>query len=444
MTLVELLVVVMIMIILLGIAIPAVKLQLQDRKVREASRQFNAFLRTAQARAAQANRPVGVTIIRDDLEPNIAYQMYYAETPPPYVGETLDAGVTAVTPLTILSPPYRQEVAMAVPWVGSSPPPWLVRVRLSGAFALQIPQQEGIFQGAVARRGDRIRFNHTGPEFLIYDVCIDESGLSKPSLTSDKWSTAPPEPPDVGDLYQGTAPAPGEIVIGPTQTDSYSGFVSAASSLFPGAKFEIARRPQRTTSGSLALPEGTAILLSLSGFNGVIGITRKTPMDPWEVVHDLNEFAGRYGVIDQNVVLPASNTWSITVMFRPDGAVDRVYYGRGDGAVPDGPIHFLVGRADVDERLPPNPNPPSPSISVKPLDPTHSDPQLADPLTWQNLEDLSNLWVTVHHRTGTITTAAMQDWRIDDAPGALDNDTLVRKTRAARQFTHTAQSVGGN
>ena len=65
MTLVELLMVVVILALLMVVAVPMVRPAFRDRKVREAARQINAFF-TAQARAAEMGRPVGVWIERFD------------------------------------------------------------------------------------------------------------------------------------------------------------------------------------------------------------------------------------------------------------------------------------------------------------------------------------------------------------------------------------------
>ncbi len=108
MTIVELLVVLGVLAILLGIAATAVKTGTRGKKQREAARQVNAYIAAAQAKALQINRPVGIEIARalNDVNDDGAYTsgtdtgignasllMYTIETPPPYAGDTLSAGL---------------------------------------------------------------------------------------------------------------------------------------------------------------------------------------------------------------------------------------------------------------------------------------------------------------------------------------------------------------
>ncbi|PQO42280.1 Tfp pilus assembly protein FimT/FimU [Blastopirellula marina] len=109
MTIVELLVVLGIMAVLLGIAATAVKNGTRGKKQREAARQVNAFIATAQARAAEAGRPIGFEIVRNVTDANgdnmidaandiglsnAALAMYVIETPPIYAGDDIDAVMT--------------------------------------------------------------------------------------------------------------------------------------------------------------------------------------------------------------------------------------------------------------------------------------------------------------------------------------------------------------
>lgn len=94
MTLVELLVVITILVIMIGLAIPIMRPNLRDRGLREASRQLNTYVTLAKARAAEKRRPVGLYIKRDPNFPNTAYQVYLAETPIPYMGQMQDDRAT--------------------------------------------------------------------------------------------------------------------------------------------------------------------------------------------------------------------------------------------------------------------------------------------------------------------------------------------------------------
>lgn len=90
-TLVELLVVVVILVLLIGVALPLAQPALNGRDIREASRQVNAMFAGAQVRAASLGQPVGVMLIADANDANRCYALKYAKTPPPYAGEVPDA-----------------------------------------------------------------------------------------------------------------------------------------------------------------------------------------------------------------------------------------------------------------------------------------------------------------------------------------------------------------
>ena len=84
MTLVELLMVVATMTLLMAIAIPMVRPAFQNRQLREAARQTNAFFAGAMARAGETGRPVGVWIEASGVpgDPQYATRLYLAEVAP--------------------------------------------------------------------------------------------------------------------------------------------------------------------------------------------------------------------------------------------------------------------------------------------------------------------------------------------------------------------------
>jgi prepilin-type N-terminal cleavage/methylation domain-containing protein len=101
-TLIELLVVVAVMAILLGAVLHMMQPAVKEMKVREGSRTVRSFLVGAQSRAAEIGRPVGVIIepfrqrAADGTETptGAAYQLFIAETPPPFAGDTMRAVAT--------------------------------------------------------------------------------------------------------------------------------------------------------------------------------------------------------------------------------------------------------------------------------------------------------------------------------------------------------------
>ncbi len=96
MTLVELLVVVTILIVLMGVALPLMRPALEENRIREASRQLNALVQTAKMKAAETGRDYGLWIERSTVESNSAFEVYLAEVPRPYAGDLVGARVGLV------------------------------------------------------------------------------------------------------------------------------------------------------------------------------------------------------------------------------------------------------------------------------------------------------------------------------------------------------------
>jgi type II secretory pathway pseudopilin PulG len=431
MTLVELLVVVMIMIILLGIAVPLMKPQLADRRIREASRQLNAFIAAAQARAAATGRSVGVSFSRtDNVNTNISYQVYYAETPAPYVGDTTSArAVFFIDDVYQSNPPPHPPTWIKWQGVGKLTDSWSAAINGS-VLGGSLPED-------VVTAGDLIQFNQSGPFYVITQIAYNATTLQTEfafeAPTTDPHAVTFNGAPR--NLNSGPGPdgAWGQATI---DDNGINGNDDVREIYWPGSDdvvaakpvpFQIIRKPRRTTAGSLSLPNTTAVILGLSGLDGVL---THDPPPSNALTADHHEFSA----------FVAGDTTPVTVMFRADGSVEQVFFsGNSVGFIPDTPIHLLIGSAILDERLDPAlSTPTSPPLPAPPAFPRNQDPIL-----WQNLNDVNNLWITIGHRTGSITTSQMQDWQVLYNPADPDCDTLVRKTQNARALTRSGQSVGG-
>lgn len=97
-TLVELLVVVTIAVLLVATAIPMMKPALQDSKLRESARQLNVYIQMARAQAIESGRTTAILINRNGPGANAAFQVYIAQTPLPYTGDTLTASAAITLP----------------------------------------------------------------------------------------------------------------------------------------------------------------------------------------------------------------------------------------------------------------------------------------------------------------------------------------------------------
>lgn len=156
MTLMELLIVVAVMAILVGMAIPLMRTGLEDRKLREAARQLNTYVALAQAHAAETGRPAGIWLNTLTLPPgnvSVVGEVFLAETPPPYAGDTTTA-TAAVS--------YNGSV-----WTASDPN--------SGNIS------------SLVHVGDLIKFNYRGPLYTITSVsgtAVNFSGSPSPPTGS--------------------------------------------------------------------------------------------------------------------------------------------------------------------------------------------------------------------------------------------------------------------
>ncbi|MFM8494860.1 MAG: Tfp pilus assembly protein FimT/FimU [Planctomycetia bacterium] len=107
-TLIELLVVVAILGLLAVVVLPNLAGTISSRRYREAARDTSAFIARCQSRAIGASAPKGVMLQPLTANTATAIDLYFADTPPVYAGETslstaTISGVTNVTagPLTV-------------------------------------------------------------------------------------------------------------------------------------------------------------------------------------------------------------------------------------------------------------------------------------------------------------------------------------------------------
>ena len=220
MTMIELLVVITIIMVLTAVMIPTIRYQYRNRALREAERQLNAFIGSAQARAQQLGRPVGIWIERvagDDtmVRANHSVSVYLAEVPLPYSGYLRNSFVkmTSAGVLTFHLPIIREYDA-------SSGMPIYVDDTILGP---NNPNNRLIKDG----NSFKIQFNYRGP---YYDAIRD--GNSYRLLMNQR--------------HDGRLPA--------ANVDSKT-----------GVPYQIQRLPHKSFSPPLNLPAGAVIDLSVSG-----------------------------------------------------------------------------------------------------------------------------------------------------------------------------------
>jgi len=201
-TLIEMLVVVAILMLLLGVALPSMQGSMDQRRNREAARAVNVYFSSARSVAMQTGRPCGVAIHRMDNERGCSMLLEQVEVPPPYAGESID------TRAQLMCSNIQGGVAT-------------VQAVLSG----------GGINPDLVHEGDRVRFNYQGPLYTI----SGQPGANSMTLVTDIRN--------------------GQMLPWPTVADVPSEPVP----------FEIYRRPTKSFADPLELPAGAVIDLEASG-----------------------------------------------------------------------------------------------------------------------------------------------------------------------------------
>jgi type II secretory pathway pseudopilin PulG len=169
MTLVELLIVVTIVALLLGMAIPMMKPAIEEGKVREGARQVQAQMMVARARAAELGRTVAVWFERSAGVNNMAEQMFIAESPLPYCGDTLGASGQIIK---------YQDTGGNDHW----------KVQFNAGTSATLP--------ALVESGDRIKFDYKGDTYRIDSVTTLGNTPVEVELDIDTNNPNKQPPPD--------------------------------------------------------------------------------------------------------------------------------------------------------------------------------------------------------------------------------------------------------
>jgi len=211
------LVVIMILLILAGVAVPVMRPALEGRRVREAARAVNVYFSSARNRALETGRPSGVMLQRMEVEPGASMILHQVEVPPPYAGDTADAR-------------------------------FQVQHYASNTFYAQM-QAAATFTPKLVSVGDLIQFNGQGPWYQITgpddntdDVIDDDAATATDPL-----------------LMQPTQVSAGQMTPWPTPTDT-----PAWSQPVP---YQILRRPTKSAAAPLQLPMRTVVDLAASGIH---------------------------------------------------------------------------------------------------------------------------------------------------------------------------------
>jgi type II secretory pathway pseudopilin PulG len=409
-TLLELLVTIGIILAITAAVIPVMAPVMAGRRLREASRGVNTFISSARNKAMATGRSVGVAFERLEADPQASIVLSMVEVPPPWSGDTVDSGMLIGANGRLLGF-YRRDLSVPSGY------------SLSGDIGWQI---------ARVRPGDLIKLNNRNTAYRIYsgEVCQDldadgsievgeyvDSNVDGAGLASldNSYNNDP----------SATDPNLGHFVLDPSNSIWSIGYDDPRMALQPVRlapglySFQIIRQPVKSSSGSLQLPVGTIVDLSVSGddsFNRprCAGIDVGTPVDKRPV----------------------------TLLFAPNGSLERMWQPDLTDTTkrqfisfrPTAGIQFLVGRRD--------------GVGIGPNNVTATPP---DELP--NWRDLENIWISVNAQTGLVLSnpnAQVQtnldvrtsDEAIDDSN--IDYTALQTGLSQARAFARQGQSMGGN
>ena len=236
-TLVELLVVVVILTLLVAVVLPLAQPTPSQRLVREASRQVNAFLASAQSRAVGEQREYGVMLV-PDASGEQCFDLMLAKVPPLYGGDEVTATATISSTNNMATLNGADRIVKSYQYD-------------------QTADGQNLFVG----EGDRIRFNYRGPWYRIDAVSV--SG-GPPTVTFSY---------DVDNDGNNDAPLP------------------PAGAAFA---YQIRRKPRASAAGMMTLPTGAYIDLGFYGtdasgntvFRPVSGEGASAPMSSQVVMFD--------------------------------------------------------------------------------------------------------------------------------------------------------------
>jgi len=371
-TLVEIMIVVVILVLVASVAIPAVRFNFEDKKVRETARQLNAYFAGAKAQAAERNRQVAVWLERTPGNLNQVISVYSAEVPLPYSGDLIDSRAyvrknPGLNPLVVgsqwevvfdVSPVIKSGMLTHSRTLVGLNETFLIRFNYKGAvyivkrvaLAANQPPQQDLFV-----------FQNPIPSPMPIPGCwlpFDPNGMGGWNFGATGWGqTGVDDDSDglIDEIDEQGAP----VSSNPPPLDAAD---------FPvGLAFQIYLNPKRTSAAPLDFANGVAVDLAWSGMSA-----SGTDFDSWKGGAPLTPDAS-----------------PVIIVFTPGGQVERIYHN-GSFTVPNGTIHLLVGKPETIQPLSAG----AANAAINPRD-------AAD----LNMQDQKHLWISITPQNGNVTTA---------------------------------------
>lgn len=410
-TLVELLVVIAILSIVTVASIPFVIPALNSRAVREAARMVNTQFAAAQAQAMATGRSVGVWMERLPGEPTGSMDLFLAEVPPPYAGQDVNETVNVKIPLGPGTP--------SVTFSNSAFYPLL-------------------------RPGDLIRFNNSGPYYVLGDDSAnpsvkDPNDDSATVLTNVQTSAGPP-------------PAWTKTIMYLPTDNHYRCPPKAFTAAGWDTSYQVFRQPVKSIASAVQLPTGAVIDLIDSGVgnyllyqsipNNVMGINPTSNPPPHSQANDDN----RLKIFTVDPVTSTANMRAVVFIFKSSGELDSLCFnitqptswnGTRQTTAPvalTSPLYLMIGKREkLFQKVGAN------------YDPTYYDisENAAKQAEKHNFRDLENLWVCINPQSGLTTTAEVADIVDSAITGSTTHEVLQNAVVGSRKFSQSAQATGG-
>lgn len=355
MTLIELLIVCFIIVLFVAVAAPLLRPNTADIKVREASRQVNAFFAQAKAYAAQRQKNVAVVFDRRTAiteaarDSNIVTRLYLAESPPTYAGDTLGATVAL----------WEEPGQPIIPGFCPTPPSLPHRLITLDFGPMVNPMMEVITKSYFSNPPVA---GETMPFTIRLSRFNNPSRTQQPSPQPDVKGPAYPAIAIVSPTGSATGIQGREIqyfLLAQYNQPAFKEPLDQTPNPYPGAVvptsacFSVTFPPIPSPGSHLDLPTGACVDLQFSGIG-----TDASFYDPTR-----------------------SNGSPLSVIFSPSGEVWKVQTAQSL-QVPMGRLHFLVGQT---------------KLAID------SGPALVVP--GSNIGDPGNYWTSVNSRTGLVQTA---------------------------------------
>ncbi len=401
-TLVEILIVAFIMMLLAGIALPAVRNTLKDSKKSKNAREVVAFLNEARSRAIATGNEVGVVIPRfgtaNDYVRSVSSRMLLSNAVPPYSGET--AGARAILFHEDWNDLGDEAVPMSPLPTGATNAAFFNADDCPLLFLSAGLIASGEEDRAPIRRFDRLELQG-GRTVVIRRMMQVPAGDNPWGVAGTKVVFDPRER-----LYDGRSRN-----AEPNNPQTYNATVLFPTSAkptnqFKSVRFRIHREPVISSTGSLSMTRGMAIDLNYSG-------------------------VGENGIqFSQRVIAPSTATnpdtavdcREVMIVFAPDGSVSYLKYGINVGGAtrvlsresPGGNVYLCLGKVD----------------GVRPDDLLSTEDRAT-----ANVMDPETVWVTINASTGYVTASPAASVDLDRVSSVRD------AVRQSRTFAVRADSL---